>query len=137
MVRELRYAARRLWRSKRFLALTVGTLALGIGAASTIYSAADAALLHPFPALDHPDRVVWLTARDPRSPAPPADAVLARQFLDWRSESRSFEAFTVVGGGPSTLGGALPIPVEGWEVGADYFRVLGVSPALGRTFLSD
>src|SRR5215471_10471727 len=134
---ELRQAARSLWRSKRFFALAVATLAVGIGAASTIYGAADAAVFHPFPALDHPERVVWVTEIDPRQPNEASDTVHKSNFDDWKRATRSFEAFSTVFGGPSTLGAIEPIPVEGWSAGGDYFRVTGVTPALGRGFVPD
>jgi predicted permease len=134
---ELRQAARSLLRSKRFLLLAASTLAVGIGAASTIYSAADAAVFHPFPALDHPERVVWLTEVDPQNPGEASDTVHKSAFDDWKRAERSFAAFSTVGGGPSTLGDTEPVPVDGWEAGADYFRVTGVQPLLGRGFVAD
>ena len=135
MMGELRHAARSLWRSKRFLLLATSTLAVGIGAAATIYSAADAAVFHPFPALDHPERVVWLTEVDPKTPGEASDTVHKTNFDDWKQANRSFEAFSTVFGGPSSMGAVEPIPVDGWEAAPDYFRVTGVTPALGRGFV--
>jgi putative ABC transport system permease protein len=128
---DLRYAARRLRDSPAFTALSVLTLALGIGASTAIFSAVSPILFEPLP-YPHAERVVaiWDAAADgTRIP------VTFGTFRELEQRSRAFEAFAVARTWqPASTGPAEPARFDGQRVTAAYFRVLGVRPVLGRDF---
>ena len=131
LLRDIRYAARLLVRAPAFTAIALVTLALGIGANTAIFSVLNAVLLRPLPYAD-PDRLVQIGERG--SNGEPGNVGFAT-FVDWRSRSRGFEEMTLVRSWIPTLiagGGAERIP--GMRVSANFFRTLGVKPAIGRDF---
>ena len=91
---DLRYALRRLRNSRGFTAAATLTLAVGIGATTAMFSAVDAAILHPvpYPALD---RVVFLLGTSERLAS---EMVSAPNFVDWQAQARSFDALGARGG---------------------------------------
>ncbi len=130
-VRDLRLAMRSLLKSPGFALITVVTLALGIGANTAIFSVVNAVLLRPLDYLD-PDRLVVIreTYGDRTS-----GSVSGANFVDWRDRSRSFAGMTAI----RTLSAALvgpdePVEVRGARVSAEFFKVVGVEPILGRGF---
>jgi predicted permease len=133
---DLRYGVRVLLKQPGFALVAVLTLALGIGANTAIFSVVDAALLRSLPFADA-DKLVhlWETKQnrdfDRREASHP-------DFLDWRAQGA--EVFSGVAGytGQSfTLtGGDAPERVRGAAVTADFFDVLGVRAAHGRTLRS-
>jgi predicted permease len=127
MYNDLRYAFRMLRKNPGFASVAVLTLALGIGANSAIFSVVNGVLLKPL-AYHEPERIVTLL-HDGRRPVAPAD------FLDWRAQSQSFESMSAA----EAWGGILtdrerPESVVGLRLGEGLFQLLGVAPALGRTF---
>jgi len=132
---DLRYGARQLARSPGFTVVAVLTLALGIGANTVMFSVVNGVLLRPSPYHDS-DRIVtlWqdnqkLGAREEVSPA---------NFLDWQERSRSFEALALVEPyGLDYAGEGEPESIRASLVSEDFFRVLAVSPFLGRTFSAE
>ncbi|HET9986624.1 MAG TPA: ABC transporter permease [Longimicrobiales bacterium] len=134
VVRDVRLGLRGLARRPAFAAAAVLTLALGIGAATIIFSVVDAVLLRPLP-FPRPERLVqvWETVpgRGDRR-ASPAD------YLDWRAESRTFASlasYDVRAG--NLVGGGEPERVRYATVSANFFRALGVMPVRGRAFRDD
>src|SRR6266568_1759411 len=132
---DLRYALRTLRKSPGFTAIAVLTLALGIGANTAIFSVFYGVLLRPLP-YAHPERLVGLAQafRGGRS----AQRVTYVQFQFLERYGQVFEALT----GSSSVGfsvssGARADRVHGERVSKDYFRVLGVAPALGRGFTQE
>ena len=134
MLSDLRYALRQLRRSPGFAATVIATLALGIGACTVMFSVVDSLVIHP---LDNPepDQLVALrskSADNPNLPISPAD------FLDWKDASRSFASMAALSGGSLTLTGeGDPRRMRAMNVTGNYFDVLGIKPALGRTFLPE
>ncbi|MGH9831463.1 MAG: ABC transporter permease [Blastocatellia bacterium] len=128
---DLRYGARMLLKNPGFTLIAVITLALGVGANTAIFSVVNALLLRPLPYADS-DRLVMLSVND-------TDGEVGNTgfttFVDWRERSRSFERMALIRswGGVMT-GQGEPEMVEGMRVSADYFRMLGVAPLLGRDF---
>jgi len=127
------YGARLLARSPGFALVAVLTLALGIGASTAIFSAVNAVLLRPLP-FRNAERIVTLwesdlqqgRARDPVSPP---------NFLDWRKQSQSFEEMAAYLSWRPNFKGALGAErLQGAKVTANLFRLLGVSPIIGRYF---
>ena len=130
---DARYAARRLRASPGFTAVTVLTLALGIGATTAIWSAVDAVLFRPLPYPDA-DRItmVWDRGTDGSRVA-----VAYGTVQELQARSRSFESIAAMKAWqPTVTGPAEPERLEGQRVGAGYFRAFGVRPALGRDFLA-
>jgi len=132
---DLRIAARSLARSPGVFAVAVLSLAIGIGANTTIFSALDVFLLRPLP-YPEGDRLVRVWGTD--SERGWTDLGLsAPDFLDIRRESRTVEVALHGGARFNVSGGAEPERVAGQHVSANLFRVLGVHPALGRGFLPE
>ena len=131
---DVTFALRQLTRARGFAATAILTLALGIGATAAVFSALYAVVLRPLP-IAEPDRVVQISTTRRGVTlviASGPELVALRQRTD---------AFTGVaarlGGGEFTLtGSGIPETIPGNQVTADYFRVLGVSPALGRGFVA-
>src|SRR5919108_5384707 len=80
IVQDLRFAARRLVRDRRFTLAAVAALALGIGATSAVFTLVNAVLLRSLP-FDDPDRVMWLSTRDEQNRT---SGVSLQDFEDWR-----------------------------------------------------
>jgi putative ABC transport system permease protein len=132
ILQDLRQAARVLGRSPGFTAVAVVLLALGIGANAAIFSLVDAVLLRPLP---YPDagRIVTLGETGKGEDARQGSSTSYLNFLDWKAQSRSFEAMTIFNGWQPALTGlgeAERLPAA--FVTAEVFDVLRVRPALGR-----
>ena len=140
MLTSLKHAFRVLRKDPGFTAVAICSLALGIGATSAMFSFADALLLRPLPVRD-PDRVVAIDARTATSaPVAVNTALSFPDYADFRDRNRSFEG--LVAASTATLGfspraGMLPRVKLGQFVSSNFFRVLGVEPALGRGFRAD
>jgi putative ABC transport system permease protein len=129
-MRDLTFALRTLGRSPGFTAVAVLTMALGIGATAAIFSAVNGVLLRPLPYPDA-DRitVLWLNNQQEEIER---DVTSYPLFEDWSESS----AYAAVAGHSATTGtftadGDADQHVGAWVTG-DFFRVLGVAPALGR-----
>jgi len=131
---DLRYGVRILLKHRGFTAVAVLTLALGIGANTTIFSLADALILRPFD-FPHQDRLVFAWEPKPQAEME-RDAVAPGNFIDWREQSQSFERLVALIGRPFDLTGIdQPERLNGFQVSAGFFDALGVKAALGRAFL--
>jgi putative ABC transport system permease protein len=131
LLQDLRYGARQLRRNPGFVAVAVFTLALGIGVNTAIFSVVNALLLRPLP---YPDsrRLVMLSINDAGGDIGNSDFAT---FVDWRERNRSFERMALFTGWSGLMRGqGDPEMVGGVRVTADYFRLLGVPPMLGRDF---
>jgi len=128
---DLRFAFRLLRKSPGFTFIAVLTLALGIGANTAIFTVFDALLLKPLP-FPKPEQLVRLYNTVPqldKAPISPA------KFLDWQQQNRVFQEIAAyVGKDFTVLGGNAPERLFGTRVSADFFKLLGVQPSLGRTF---
>src|SRR5690242_16696466 len=134
--RELRLAARALARARGFAALTVLTLALGIGATTAIFSVVHGVLLRALPYRD-PDRIVHLWQVNARAGQTfPQANVSEPNFEDWQAQTRSFRAMALVRRGNPSSVTAVGDPVRAVvaTVSGAFFDVMGVAPALGRAF---
>jgi predicted permease len=128
---DVRHALRRLRQSPGFTAVAVLTLALGIGANATIFSALDALLVEPLPYPD-PRTLVTVSQTDPRTGT---SAVAPGNFADWRERSTSFAqlaAWELVA--RSLVLVDAPRRVGACIASGNLFDLLGVPPALGQTF---
>ncbi len=133
MLRDLRYAIRSLRRSPGFALAAVATLALCIGATTAIFSVVYSVLFRPLPFAD-PDglllvRTTWRQMTSSFS---------VGNWADVNRQQHSFEYFVPAHAESFNLAGTdAPENVTGARVGADYFAMLGVRPALGRSFLAE
>ncbi|MDE3179607.1 MAG: ABC transporter permease [Acidobacteriota bacterium] len=132
---DLLFGLRQLRRNPSFTAAAVCTLALAIGMNATIFSAVSLVLLKRPPGHD-PDRLM-IVASNNRAKGWNLLRVSAPNFESFRRENNVFEGMAAAHTGEDfTLTGAgAPEHLTGMEVTADYFKVLGISPAMGRGFL--
>jgi len=134
LIQDLRYGARMLLKKPGFTLIAVLTLALGVGANTAIFSVVNAVLLRPLQYSD-PDRLVQVWQNLPQLGLNQV-TVSAPEFLDYKDQNRVFERMAAFRPQGFTLtGGAEPERIFGARVSADLFSLLGVAPALGRTFL--
>src|SRR5271166_5830921 len=130
LIQDVKYGLRMLVKNPGFTAVGVITLALGIGANTTIFSFASAFLVHPIslPGIDH----LAVIAVGEKAPAAPAD------YLDWKAESASFESMAAYRQTDVNMtGSGVPERVLGSRVTSNFFDTLNVRAAVGRTFLQD
>jgi len=138
---DVRHGARVLRKSPGFSAVAILSLALGIGANTTIFTVVNAILLHPLPVKDI-SQVVELDTIDTKTHVGFANATkLGLSFKnceDYQKQNEVLTGVTCFTGLPLTWsGGAEARQVNGQMVSANYFDVLGLQPAAGRFFLPD
>lgn len=135
---DLRYGVRMLLKKPGFTLVAIITLALGIGANTTIFSVINSLLLKPIP-FPEADRLalVWQSqANDPKD----RNIVSAPNFWDWQRQNDVFEKMAILdsaGKGYNLSGGGEPERVSGVRISAGFFDVLGVKPRLGRAFVPE
>ena len=134
---DLRFGLRVLLKKPGFTLVTVVTLGVSIGINTAIFSVVYAALVRPLP-FAAPDRLFAVAAENRRGGAAELRGVAPADFVDWRAQSRSFDALAAYTGGGLTLdSGGEPEPVSGVRVSDDFFGALGVRPAHGRLLGAD
>lgn len=136
VLQDVRFAVRSLRRDPGFLALAVVTLALGIGANTAIFSVVHEVLLAPLP-YPEADRIV--TVWESNGPGGGDVSVAGANFRDWQGRSDSFAALALAptyryGGPTPVLGGEVPTRLRVGTVSREFFAVMGVEPAKGRSF---
>src|SRR3979490_1361392 len=131
---DFRYAVRTHAKNKGFTFVALLTLVLGVGATSAVFGVVNAVLLKPLP-FAQPERLIKLEGRHP----------------DWASHGFAYANFADIANSTRTLqqlaayrpwlftlsGDAEPENIDGYRVSSEFFNVLGVAPALGRTFLPE
>jgi putative ABC transport system permease protein len=129
---DVHQAARRLRQSRGFTALAIASLAIGIGAVSTVFSLAYALWLKPLPWLE-PDRVVWIQARHEASST--ASSLTVAELAEFQRATHSFSGVAGFNYGAriAKVNGE-PVRVVAHHVTPNIFRVLGVRPIAGRDF---
>jgi len=130
LLQDARYAVRMLAKSPGFTAIAVLTLALAIGANTAIFSVVSPILFEPLP-YPHASQIVmiWDIFQGSRSD------VTFHTFRELSSRSYSFDAVSVMEPWrPTMTGSAAPERLEGQSVSKGYFRVIGISPSMGRDF---
>ena len=136
LAQDLRYGLRMLRKNPGFTAVAVITLALGIGANTTIFSLADALLLRPFPVVE-PSRLVAFQRQQIERPDS-YSSFSTPDYQDFGEQSKSLSGLAAYS--PVTVSVTLngeALRIDGEIVSGNYFSVLGVKPALGRTFLPE
>ena len=132
---DIRYALRVLRKSPGFAVVAVLTLALGIGANTAIFTIVYGVLLRPLP-FPQPDRIVQLA--ESYQAEMDAKGLTAAELNRLRRYSEPFEYMAgYTGVGYNLAAGNVAEHLRGMPVNAEYFRVLGIHPALGRDFLDE
>jgi predicted permease len=129
---DIRYSLRMIVKAPGYAVIAILTLALGIGANTTIFSWINSALLNPVPGISNPSKVVSLTLGKPGQP-------FGFTYPDLEAVRNGQQSFTGIAAcwfvQMSVTGKAKPERVWGMVTSANYFDVLGVRPFLGRAFL--
>jgi predicted permease len=136
MINNIRFACRVLRRSPAFTIVAVSSLAIGIGANSAIFSLGDALLLRPLP-VEEPNRIVTVRMS---SPSDRSSDLSYRDYVDFRDRNSSFESVLAYSMAKVAVTGKdqkVSAIKYGLFVSGNFFRTLGVSPALGRGFSDD
>src|SRR5882762_3640124 len=133
-VRDLRYAVRMLRKSPVFASVTVLVMALGIGANTAVFSVVNTVLLRPLPYRD-PDRILTLASRWKDGGQGP---VSAPDFHDWHDQSTAFSAMAYYKpDDTAATSGAAAEYANVASVTAEFFRVVGTEPVVGRLFTAE
>ena len=136
LLQDLRYGTRQLRKSPGFTAVAVLTLALGIGANTAIFSFIDVVLNLHFPIKDQA-RITNLWAFNNTTGAARSSLSIP-DFLDYREQNQVFEDLAAYSGGTFHLTNTAEPKILGGDlVCFNYFRALGVRPAMGRDFLPE
>ncbi|MGH7670146.1 MAG: ABC transporter permease [Gemmatimonadaceae bacterium] len=134
MFQEIRHAARTLRKHPGFAVTAVVTLALAIGATTTIFGVVDAVIIRPLPFVA-PDRLVQLWETTPQG----ADfSASDPDFVDFSARNRSLTGLAAYKQADLALtGNGEPQQLHGMAISHTLFAILGQRPALGRTFRAD
>jgi predicted permease len=136
LAQDFRFGVRMLGKSPGFTTVVVLTLALGIGANTAIFSLVDGVLLRPLPYAE-PERIVVFLQSYP-SVGLPRWGISQFLFASFRAQARSFErSAAYTNRGLNLTGRGEPVRVQAAYVTEGFFEVLGVNPALGRSFLAE
>jgi predicted permease len=141
LVQDVRYGVRALRRTPAFTIVAVLTLALAIGANSAVFTMVNSVLLKPLPFRD-PERLFLASYVPIDLPFEIPPGMEYGAWLDYRQRTRAFEKLTAYRGMHKTLSGSGgdasdAATVAGARVDTSFFAVLGVSPVLGRSFVSE
>jgi putative ABC transport system permease protein len=135
LAQDIRFGLRQLRKSPGFTFVALLTLALGIGSTTAIFSVVDAVMLKPLP-FPNAERLVSIQSLIAANGRGSAASYL--DFLDWRARNHVVDAMAAFHTDDFTLIGAQnPEHLPGAVVSAQLFSLLGVTPALGRSFASD
>lgn len=138
ILQDIRYSFRSLIKTPAFTAVAIVVLALAIGANTAIFTVVNAVLIRALP-YPNSDRLVMLWETNPRFqigidtlPVTPGT------FMDWREQGSVFEHVSALGAGRFNLSGSgEPERISGATVSANFFRLMGIEPKLGRAFQDD
>ncbi len=131
LAQDVSYAVRSLRKAPGFALVAILTLALGIGANTAIFSVVRGILLRPLP-FSQPDRLVMVASTYGGGTKPSTSS--PANVYDWRAQNKSFTSMAIITGHTAVLtGSGDPERIRGFDVGADFFSVLGVKALQGRS----
>jgi len=134
--RDIQFGVRMLRKDFAFSTIAILTLALGIGANTSMFALVNSVLLRPLPYKDS-DRLVTVWSYN-HARGYDTDLVSPLDFRDWQSQNHVFETMGASTDVTYTLTGAgEPALLIAYAFSANYFRTLGVAPLIGRTFLTE
>lgn len=135
--RDFRFAVRQLLKNPGFSLVAICTLALGIGANTAIFSVINAVLLRPLP-YPEAERIVYVTQT---APGQPDIALSFPDAVDYQRDNTVFEHFAITRSFESRnlsgIPGKQPEQISSAFVTANFFKVIGIAPQLGRTFTAE
>ncbi|HEV2315403.1 MAG TPA: ABC transporter permease [Candidatus Acidoferrales bacterium] len=136
LLQDIRFAFRMLRKSPGFTAVAVLTLALGIGANTTVLSVVSSIILRKPPVRD-PDGLLTITSKNPANVfAADRSHVSAADYLDWQEQATDFSGIAAADFDDFTISGEFaPEFVPGARVSANFFQVMEIQPTMGRPFL--
>jgi predicted permease len=135
-LQDLRFAIRTMAKSPVLTAIIVLSLAIGIGANTAIFSVVNALLLRPLP-YPEADRLAILWLRSPGINIP-QDWPSPGQYIDIRTDNKSFSEMSISTGASGTLLGLeQPEQIEGLRTSSTLFKLLGAKPAMGRLLVPE
>jgi predicted permease len=130
ILQDLGYGARTLRKNPGFTAIAVLTLALGIGANTSLFSVVNGVLLNPLP-YPHPEQLLTLHESKPNFKA---GSISYLNFRDWQKDNHTFSAMAIDRAYSFSLTGLGEAEqLEARFISSDFFALLGVNPVLGRT----
>jgi predicted permease len=131
LLQDLRYGLRMLAKSPGFTAVAILTLALGIGANTALFSVVNGVLFNPLP-YAHPEQLVWLAESKPNFAT---GSISFPNFQDWQKNNQTFTSMGLSRGYSYNLTGLGDAEqLRARLISSDFFGVLGVNPAIGRSF---
>src|ERR1043166_7692272 len=132
LLRDVRFAMRLLVKDRWFSLMAIVVLALGIGANNAVFTIVNAVLIRSLP-LPQPDQIMFVSTRDAEGRY---QGVSLRDFEDWKAGTRTLSSMSFIFNGSFNVGneGLIPDLVPGCYVSSNLFKVLGVSPVMGRDF---
>jgi putative ABC transport system permease protein len=134
LMQDVRYAVRSYVKAPSFAVAILATLALGIGASTAIFSMVNGILLRPLP-LPDPDRLVFATEVNGKNVT---ISTSVPNYFDWRARAHSFETLALSSDSPQTLTGLDQARrIRARRVTGNFFRAIGIAPALGHDFTDD
>ena len=132
LLQDFRFALRQLRKNPGFFAIAALTLAIAIGANTTIFSVVNAFLVKK-PRVPDPDRLLVVSSINLAERGSDRSAVSALDFSDWRAQARSFNGMAAARFDDFTISSDQnPQRIAGARVSSEFFQVMGVAPALGR-----
>lgn len=134
ILQDVAYAFRQFRRAPGFAASVIGTLALGIAAATAMFTVVDHVLLRPLPYRDA-DRLVAINQFEPKSQL--HFGGLWQDIEQWEARSKSIEQFALfarLDGSNFLSKDTTAIQISGVRISANLFTTLDVEPSLGRNF---
>jgi putative ABC transport system permease protein len=136
LLTEIQHSIRAMIKNPRFIVPSILVLAIGIAALTEIFSVVNRVIVHPLPFPDQ-DRImmVWENNLKLGIPLMPASAA---DFSDWQEQNQVFDGLAAISTAPVSLTGVGdPERIAAVKVSNGFFSILGIEPALGRTFLTD
>jgi putative ABC transport system permease protein len=131
---DLQYALRQVIRRPAWTLMVVSTLALGIGANTSIFTLVDAMLFRPA-RWNTGDQLVWIASLNVRSGR--VGRISYPDYVAYRDRATTLSGVLAYGGSGMAIGGARPQRVLGGVVSGNYFDILGIRAEMGRTFAPD
>jgi len=137
LLQDIRYGLRMLAKSPGFTIVAVFTLALGIGANTTVFSIVDTVLLRPLP-YSHPEQLYIVSEVLPHLGGEEEVGVSAPEYFDYRDRNRSFsEVAAYETQGFNLTGEGTPLRIQAASLSASAFPLFGVQPILGQVFTAE